>query len=152
MQLRKGQLVLSPSDLTNYLACRHLAALEFDAARGKRTKPHTREALTQLIAEKGELHEQRYLEYLKAQGCGIVEVELPHHANAFEEAHATTVAAMRAGAEVIYQATFVRAGWGGRADFVIRVDEPSDLGHWSYEPWDTKLGSNFTSVALVSGT
>ncbi len=46
---------------------------------------------------------------------------------------------MRAGAEVIYQATFARDGWRGRADFLIRVDEPSDLGAWSYEPYDTKL-------------
>ncbi len=41
---------------------------------------------------------------------------------------------MRAGAEVIYQATFARDGWRGRADFLVRVDEPSDLGAWSYEP------------------
>ena len=46
---------------------------------------------------------------------------------------------MRDGAEVIYQATFSRDGWRGRADFLVRVDEPSDLGAWSYEPYDTKL-------------
>ena len=42
---------------------------------------------------------------------------------------------MRAGADVIYQATFARDGWRGRADFLIRVEEPSPgLGAWSYEP------------------
>ena len=46
---------------------------------------------------------------------------------------------MRAGAEVIYQATFLRDGLRGHADFLFRVDRPSDLGDWSYEVADTKL-------------
>jgi uncharacterized protein len=29
--------------------------------------------------------------------------------------------------------------WLGYADFLGRVDEPSNLGAWSYEPVDTKL-------------
>ena len=33
---------------------------------------------------------------------------------------------MREGAEIVYQATFSRDGWRGRADFLVRVDEPSE--------------------------
>src|SRR5713101_6963721 len=106
MQLRDGQLSLSPSDLSNYLACRHLTSLELEVADGVRRKPHTREALAQLIAEKGDLHERRYLEHLIGEGREVVVVELPERSGAFDEAHATTVAAMRAGADIIYQATF----------------------------------------------
>ena len=29
--------------------------------------------------------------------------------------------------------------WHGISDFLVRVNEPSDLGSWSYEAWDTKL-------------
>jgi predicted RecB family nuclease len=149
MQLRDALVLLSPSDLSNYLACPHLATLELETAHRKRKKPHVREALAQLIADKGDLHEKRYLEYLRAQGRGVVTVELAERPTAFEEAHATTVAAMHAGAEVIYQGTFARAGWRGRADFVIRVDEPSDLGPWSYEPWDTKLARSAKPAAVL---
>ena len=56
---------------------------------------------------------------------------------------------MRAGAEVIYQATFAHDGWRGRADFLIRVDEPSDLGAWSYEVWDTKLARSAKPAAVL---
>src|SRR6266511_3186857 len=100
MQLYDGKLLLSPSDLSNYLACPHLTTLELEAAHGRRTKPHIREALAQLVADKGDLHEKRYLEELRADGRAIVEVELPEHPAAFDEAHATTIAAMRAGADV----------------------------------------------------
>ena len=149
MQLHDGQLLLSPSDFSNYLACPHLTTLELEAAHGRRTKPHIREALAQLVADKGDLHEKRYLEDLRAHGREIVEVELPEHPAAFDEAHATTIAAMRAGADVIYQATFTRAGWRGRADFVVRIDEPSDLGGWSYEPYDTKLARSAKPAAVL---
>src|SRR5207244_784107 len=109
--------LLSPSDLSNYLACPHLTTLELETAHRRRTKPYIREALGQLVADKGDLHEKRYLEYLRAEGRKIVTIELPEGPAAFEEAHETTVSAMRAGADVIYQATFARAGWRGRADF-----------------------------------
>ena len=35
-----------------------------------------------------------------------------------------------------------RARWLGYPDFLIRVDEPSDLGEWSYEVYDAKLGAH----------
>ena len=50
-----------------------------------------------------------------------------------------TLAAMRAGAEAIVQAELRRGRWQGRADVLLRVSSPSDLGDWSYEVVDTKL-------------
>lgn len=149
MQLRDGRTLLSPSDLTSYLACPHLCTLEREIAHGQRMRPRTREALAQLLAEKGDLHEANYLEYLGGQGRHVVEIELVKGDGGFEDAQSATVRAMRAGAEVIYQATFTRAGWRGRADFVIRVEEPSDLGSWSYEPWDTKLARSTKPAAVL---
>jgi len=103
-----GSLRLSPSDLTAYLACPHLTTLSLEVALGRRAAPHRREALAQLVADKGELHERRYLEHLRDDGNDVVEIELPRRADAFEAAQAATVAAMRDGAAVIYQATFAR--------------------------------------------
>ncbi|MDQ3894099.1 MAG: TM0106 family RecB-like putative nuclease, partial [Actinomycetota bacterium] len=50
-----------------------------------------------------------------------------------------TEEAMRAGAEVIYQAVFLEGDWRGLADFLERVERPSKLGPWSYEVADAKL-------------
>src|SRR5690606_22246697 len=52
---------------------------------------------------------------------------------------AATEQAMREGAEVIYQATFLRGQLRGHADFLLRVERPSALGEFSYEVADTKL-------------
>ncbi len=144
-----GSLLLSPSDLTAYLACPHLTTLSQEVALGQCEKPRHREALAELVADKGDLHEKRYLEHLQSAERDLIEIELPRSPEAFEEAHAATVAAMRGGAEVIYQATFSRGGWRGRADFVVRVDEPSDLGAWSYEPYDTKLARTAKPAAVL---
>ncbi len=149
MRSHDGQLFLSPSDLSAYLACRHLTTLEMEVARGLRSRPRTREPVARLVAEKGELHEARYLDHLRAVGRQVVEIGLAEGDGAFEAAHAETVAAMRSGAEVIYQATFTREGWRGRADFVVRVDEPSALGSWSYEPYDTKLARTAKPAAVL---
>jgi len=34
---------------------------------------------------------------------------------------------MRGGADIVYQAAFFDGTWRGRADFLYRVDAPSDL-------------------------
>ena len=149
MRVEGDRLWVSPSDLSGYLACRHLTTLERETVQGERTKPRTREALAELVAEKGELHEARYLEQLRREGRQVTQIELPRGADAFAAAHAETLEAMRSGAEVIYQATFARDGWRGRADFVIRVESPSDLGSWSYEPYDTKLARTAKAAAVL---
>ena len=46
---------------------------------------------------------------------------------------------MRDGADVIFQACLEKLPFRGYADFLIKVDAPSDLGEYSYVAWDTKL-------------
>jgi uncharacterized protein len=53
------------------------------------------------------------------------------------------------GADVIYQATFIQEPWAGRADFLIRVETPSELGAWSYEVVETKLAKSTKARALI---
>src|SRR5207253_1653453 len=57
----------------------------------------------------------------------------------FDAAAARTAEAMNAGADVIYQATFVNERWRGRADFLLKQAGTTKLGSWSYEPLDAKL-------------
>jgi predicted RecB family nuclease len=46
---------------------------------------------------------------------------------------------MMGGAKVIYQGALAFGTWQGYSDFLERVDEPSTLGQYGYEPTDTKL-------------
>ncbi len=54
-------------------------------------------------------------------------------------AEAQTIAAMARGARIIYQATFFDGEFVGHADFLRRIDVPSQRWPWSYEVIDTKL-------------
>src|SRR5690606_19744891 len=40
---------------------------------------------------------------------------------------------------VIFQGVLASGNWSGIADFLHRIEQPSALGEWAYEPWDTKL-------------
>ena len=147
-----GSVSLSPSDLTAYLACPHQVTLAVEAMHGERERPHGREPLAELIAAKGDLHEEKHLQSLRDAGLDVVAIDLPggpREPSAFVAAHAATTAAMRDAASVIYQGTFCRDGWTGRSDFLIRVDEPSALGDWSYEPHDTKLARSSQPAAVL---
>src|SRR5438034_3469645 len=138
MQGLDGQIFLSPSDLNDYVECPHLTTLVLQVARGQRARPHVPDEEAELLRRKGASHERAYLERLRAEGRGIVEIGLGEPWD-FEAAARRTSEAMRAGAEVISQATFVDGRWRGRADFLLRVARPTGLGPWGYEPLDAKL-------------
>src|SRR5439155_12304793 len=138
MQVASGRLVLSPSDLNDYVECPHLTTLSVEAARGTRQRPHVPDDYGQLLRDKGGEHEAVYLAELRKQGRQIVSVVGPNEWDFASSARATEEA-MRAGAEIIYQATFIQGDWRGRADFLERVDQPTALGAWGYEAVDAKL-------------
>jgi uncharacterized protein len=147
VQLRNGELWLSPSDLAAYLACSYLTSLELEVARKERRRPHGRDQISDLVAQKGDEHEAAWLAKLRSEGRRVEKIELGE--GGFDEAARATERSMRDGADVVYQATFARDGWRGRADFVVRVDEPSELGAWSYEAWDTKLARSAKPAAVL---
>src|ERR671937_3081809 len=122
-------LSLSPSDLTAFLACPHLTALELAVARGELERPFRVNRHAELIRRKGEEHEAAYL---AALGDDVARIAKPWEIGWRTAAHATE-AAMGAGAPVVYQATFVDGEWCGMADFVVRLSDGS------YEVVDTKL-------------
>jgi uncharacterized protein len=138
MQRRDAQLLFSPSDLGNFLACEHLTQLDLTLALQGGRRPSYENAYAELLRSKGAEHEQAFLEALRAAGRRVVEVRL-NAARDFEEGTRRTAEAMRAGADYVYQAVFFSRGWRGIADFLERVDRPSALGAWSYQVLDTKL-------------
>src|SRR4030095_10219200 len=138
MQALNGRLVLSPSDLNDYVECPHLITRALKAARGTLKRPHVLNEHGDLLRRKGEEHEAAYLASLYAAGRQVVEVIGANRWD-FERAAGATIEPMRGGAEVIYQATFVVGDWRGRADFLERVDQPTALGSWGYQALDAKL-------------
>jgi predicted RecB family nuclease len=140
MERRDGILWLSPSDLNGHLGCAHLTTLALEAAEGKRPKPAAVSEYLQMVFDKGSAHERDYLELLRERGRTIVEVAFER--GDWASGAARTAELMREGADVIYQAPFALGEWRGVADFLERIDEPSDLGSYSYEAVDTKLARN----------
>jgi predicted RecB family nuclease len=141
VRLVDGERIYSATDLTNFLACPHLSSLALGRLEGRVGEPPPRPAATaDLAVAKGIEHEARHLERMKElHGDELVSVEGGASAEQLAAAVAATTAAMRAGAPLIYQAAFLSDGWMGYADFLERVEDPSELGGWSYRPLDTKL-------------
>jgi uncharacterized protein len=138
VQLIDGRAALSPSDLNDYVECAHLTTLKLEVTRGTRKKPWAPDEYGKLLSQKGEAHERDFLARLRAERGDVRDV-MPPDPWDFVEGARRTLEAMRAGVDVIYQATFVEGDWRGRADFLERVDRPTMLGNWGYEPVEAKL-------------
>src|SRR5438132_4912380 len=150
MHVVQDRLLLSPSDLIGFLACEHLTQLELAAARGEVIRPDRIDPELELLVRKGHAHEATQLERLIAENGEFVEIgEHPETLEGLRAAESETLAAMRAGRRVIYQAAFFDGRWRGRADYLLRVDRPSDLGPWSYEVADAKLARSVKVAALI---
>ncbi|WP_259312514.1 TM0106 family RecB-like putative nuclease [Capillimicrobium parvum] len=128
---------LSPSALNRFLGCEHRTYLDILEGRGE-LDAERRPPRMDLLLERGRRHEQYVLDGLREERCDVVSLE-DDRATAVERAE-RTIEAMRAGRRVIYQGCFTGDGWVGYPDFLIRVEEPSDLGGWSYEVHDAKFG------------
>ncbi|MGN6523832.1 MAG: TM0106 family RecB-like putative nuclease, partial [Actinomycetes bacterium] len=88
-----------------------------------------------------------YLDRLRSEGRHVEDIAALGLKGGAAEA--ATVDAMRRGVDVVYQATFFDGHWVGLADFLLRVDEPSDLGPWRYDIADTKLARRLKVPALL---
>jgi hypothetical protein len=131
--------VFFATDVANFLACRHLLTLDRAEARGEIAKPVYYDSGAELLRELGIRHEQAFLRHL-IDTERLEVVEIPTVDISWTDAVARTVDAVRQGADAIYQATFQDGPWGGRSDFLVRVDKPtSTLGRFSYEVVETKL-------------
>lgn len=145
-----GRLILSASDLTGFLACRHLTQLDLTVARGELEEPHRPDPLLDMISRLGLEHETNYLQELKAEGLAVAVVgESEHSVDSLQQRATETFEALKSGIDLIYQATFFDGTWRGHADFLRKVDIPSDLGAYSYEVWDTKLARRAKAAAVL---
>lgn len=127
---------LSATDLVGHLNCGHLTALDVQVATGALKKPENYDPLLEILRERGQRHEDAYIQHLRNAGHQLTKIEGVDVTDATVDA---TLEAMRNGSEVIIQAALRHGRWSGRADVLRRVGTPSDLGDFSYEIIDTKL-------------
>jgi predicted RecB family nuclease len=95
MECLRDHLVLSASDLVNFLECEHLTHLDLEVATGRLALERTRTDSTELIAAKGAEHEERHLHSLRSGGAEVVEIAAPDGTRGFEaDDHLSLVARM----------------------------------------------------------
>lgn len=125
-----------------------------DARAGNRTRPSYKDPLADVLRKRGEEHEQRYVESLRAKDLTVEDLTVEDLTpfkdwNTREAGIAKTLDAMRRGADVIVQTPLGDSQWFGYADVLVKVPGPSTLGDWHYEAHDTKLARETRAGALL---
>jgi uncharacterized protein len=121
------------------------ATLDRAESVGEVKRPSFSDPSIELLQKLGIDHEQRFFRYLSEQdGVVVLTVDTD-----WERAVAQTTQAIRDGVAAIYQGAFWDGNWGGRPDFLVRVDQPSKLLPWGYEVIETKLAHSTKANAVM---
>ncbi|MCU1371640.1 MAG: putative nuclease (RecB family) [Ilumatobacteraceae bacterium] len=150
--------VFSATDLVTALRCEYQVLHKRAEKAGLVDPPDVAEDLVlERAAALGLAHEKTVLDRLVSQDGpatpgqpgGVVSIAQPSTSSRsqLEDAHAQTLAALKGGADVVYQAAFFHDGFHGLADFVVRVADED--GYVWYEPADTKLARHARVEALL---
>src|ERR1700691_2250547 len=118
MREEGGLRFYSATDLVNYLGCAHATACDLRQLTHPVDLPEDDEHAV-LLQEKGIEHERAYLERLRNNGRSIAEISSKGR---WEARVSATRAALRDGADVIYQGALIAAPWHGFSDFLLRVN------------------------------
>ena len=136
----EGRLRLSASDVANFVACQHLTRLDLLEARGAAPAAEFDLGFQDLV-RRGEAHERTVLERFRADGRASRRSAAPGRG-------AGDAAAIRGGADVIYQGVLRAPGagrrcWGGRTSWCGRpapgAGRGAAAGGRHYEVVDAKL-------------
>ena len=146
MQKIKDTIYCSASDIVNFLECEHLTALDLINLETPLPQAEDDEEAV-LYQKKGIAHEGAYVDHLRNSVPCLVDVSGDR--DDLDAAVATTKDAIRAGADIIYQAALREGCFIGHADFLRRVAIPSRLGNFSYEVIDTKLARSAKASYLI---
>jgi predicted RecB family nuclease len=140
MRLSGSDLILSASDLSRFLGCRHLTGLDLAATRGLRPRPRrVEDPLLEVLWKRGLEHEAAYVASLEATGHRVTDLRPFDSFDTQDEHVQATLEAMQRGDDVIVQAALRDDSWFGKPDVLRRVPGSSAFGNWSYEVIDTKL-------------
>src|SRR5256885_1414042 len=113
MRLRDSTLLLTPTDIANHLACRHLTQLDRARLAGERIELR-QDPRIDALRHRGETHEKGFVDSLAAEGLSIT--DLRGH-----DDPAATLDAMTAGADVMASRVAAGSSWPRRSV----IDRPS---------------------------
>jgi uncharacterized protein len=133
MEYSQGSIRLSATDVANHLSCKHLSTLNLLLAKGSLPAPEWSNPDLKVLQQLGLDHEKAYVENLRSKALSILDVS--QESNSRD----ATLAAMKNGVQAIVQANLASGEWLGRADVLLRIEQPSAFGDWSYEAVDCKL-------------
>jgi predicted RecB family nuclease len=129
MRIVEGRLVASPTDLANFLTCRHKTALDLRVAAGTLQKPRWQDPLAEILQKRGKDHERAYVARLHTEGWTVVDLENVPPGDRV----ARTLEALRARkADVIVQGALENDRWSGFPDILRKTAD-------GFEVLDTKL-------------
>jgi predicted RecB family nuclease len=148
MKLVEGQIRLSASDYSNFLACRHLTRLEIAAAHGLTEEPHIKDLGFAALVKRGQEHEKQVLQQFRDQGLNVATITNPFED--FERAVVETELALAGYVDVIYQAALRREDRIGFPDFLVRAGLLG--GDEGYEVVDAKLARSAKARAVLQAT
>jgi predicted RecB family nuclease len=144
MHIRDNDPLYFATDLTDFLGCRHLAALERLAAHRIIKRPFFDDPMLDVLRARGLEHERAYVEHLGRAGKAVAQIGRED-----QSAFQTTLNAMAAGTDIIVQARLEHDNWAGWADVLLRVPGKSSFGAWLYEPVETKLAAETRGATLL---
>ena len=136
----------SASDVVGFVECEHVTTLDLVDLAERLPRAEEDES-AKLVQEKGIEHEKAYLATLRARGLQVTHIGLKDEGLLAKAAE--TLAAMKEGVDVVYQATLIDGDLIGYADFLVRVERPSGFGAYGYEVWDTKLSRSPKSKFVI---
>lgn len=142
MRVVGDRLIFSPSDLFTYAESEFASWMDRCEKEAKgRFQRDSLDEMNRLVQSKGEKHESTVLAEFRKQGLQVVDLS--------SKPADDTIKAMKAGADLIYQASLSHERFEGVADFLIRVPGPSRLGDYHYQVWDSKLSRKAKAYFLI---
>ena len=151
MRLTDGELRISATDLSGFLACKHLTLLSKATALKVQGVPKGRQGFGGLkdLEQRGIEHEARVLDGYRANDWSIREI--PKDADDADRA-ALTLDAIADRVDVIYQGVLTGERQFGVTDFLIRSDLLEGDGGDTYEVVDAKLAHSAKAAAVLQTT
>ncbi len=147
MQVISGEVLFSPSDLTQSADCEFAALRRLDLKLGRILELEIPEdPLMTRAAGLGDTHEQRVLdEYHRTFGNGVVVIDRPARSDpdALQTGMNATLQAMEDGADVVFQGVVFDGDFHGYADFLVRTPTAE------YRVMDSKLARHAKVSALL---
>ena len=138
MKIEKEQILVSPSDLNNFVNCSYHTLNDLQQDEKGLLKKEASEDM-KLWRKYGHEHEKKYLDKFKKEYPSNVTID-PKQTD--DKRYKDTIEALNKGYDLIYKAFLIDGDFRGESDFLIKTKDQTNLGDYGYEVYDTKITKN----------